>query len=94
VTFGNFDPKDAGLSRELDVINRNTKNTAFRVTAAESGVPGILAEVKPGDNTKVKVVVTVDPKTVKKGPFDGWLTIRTNDSAKGEIKVSLRGVAL
>ncbi len=94
VTFGTFDPKDVGITRDVDVINRNDKNADFKVTAAESGVPGIVAEVKPVDKTRVRVVLKVDRKTVKKGPFDGWLTIRTNDVGKPEIKVGLKGVSL
>ena len=93
VTFGTFDPK-GGLTREIDVVNRNSKNAAFKVTAAESGVPGVVTEVKSSDSTKVKVVVSIDPKVIKKGPFDGWITIRTNDAIKGEIKIPLRGVSL
>jgi hypothetical protein len=94
VTFGTFDPKSGGITREIDVINRNPKNEAFKVTAADSGVPGIVAEVKSQDNSKAKVVVSIDPKVIKKGPFDGWITIRTTDSIKSEIKVPLRGVSL
>jgi hypothetical protein len=94
VTFGTFDPKNGGISREIDVISRNPKNAAFKVTAAESGVPGVVAEVKPLDDKKAKVVVSIDPKVIKKGPFDSWITIRTNDAIKGEIKIPLRGVSL
>ncbi len=94
VTFGTFDPKDGGITREIDVVNRNPKNSAFKVTSAESGVPGVVTEVKSSDNTKVKVVVSIDPKVIKKGPFDSWITIRTNDAVKSEIKVPLRGVSL
>ena len=94
VTFGTFDPKGGAITREIDVVNRNPKNGAFKVTAAESGVPGVVAEVKATDNTKVKVVVSIDPKVIKKGPFDSWLTIRTNDTLRGEIKIPLRGVSL
>jgi Protein of unknown function (DUF1573) len=94
VTFGTFDPKDGGITREIDVVNRNPKNIDFKVTSAESGVPGVVTEVKTSDNAKVKVVVSIDPKVIKKGPFDNWITIRTNDTVKNEIKVPLRGVSL
>jgi Protein of unknown function (DUF1573) len=94
VTFGTFDPKNGGITREIDVVNRNPKNSAFKVTSAESGVPGVVTEVKSSDNAKVKVVVSIDPKVIKKGPFDSWITIRTNDAVKSEIKVPLRGVSL
>jgi Protein of unknown function (DUF1573) len=94
VTFGTFDPKDGGITREIDVVNRNPKNGAFKVTSAEASVAGVVTEVKAQDNTKVKVVVSIDPKVIKKGPFDSWITIRTNDAVKSEIKVPLRGVSL
>lgn len=94
VSFGTFDPKNGGITREIDIVSRNPKNAAFKVTAATSGVPGILAEVKPVDEKKAKVVVSVDPKLLKKGPFDSFITIKTNDAIRGEIKVPLRGVSL
>ena len=94
VTFGTFDPKSGAIAREIDVISRNPKNAAFKVTAAESGVPGVVTEVKALDDKKAKVVVSIDPKVIKKGPFDNWITIRTNDAIKGEIKIPLRGVSL
>lgn len=90
VTFGEVDLK-APITKELDVINRNTKNTDFQVTAVVSSVPGIKAEVKPQGGGRVKVVLSVDPKAVKKGKFDGDLTINTNDPGKKSLKVALSG---
>lgn len=94
VTFGTFDPKEGPMTKEIDVINRNVKNPEFKVTGVESTIPAVKAEVKPIDKTRVKVVLSVDPGLVKKGPFDGALTIRTNDGTKGELKVGLKGVVL
>lgn len=94
VSFGAVQLKDDSIKKELDVVNRNLKNEAFKVTAVESSVPGITAEVKPFDKNRVKVVVSVDPKGVKKGVLDGQLTIRTNDAGRGEIKVPLKGTIL
>lgn len=94
ITFGTFDPKEASVTKEIDVINRNTKNPDFKVTGVESSLPAVKAEVKPIDKTRVKVVLSLDPSLVKKGPFDGALTIKTNDTARGELKVGLKGVAL
>ena len=94
VSFGAVQVKDEAITKEIDVVNRNTKNESFKVTAVESSVPGITAEVKPFDKNRVKVVVSVDPKGVKKGVLDGLLTIRTNDAARGEIKVPMKGTIL
>ncbi len=94
VTFGTFDPKEGTMTKEIDVINRNAKNPEFKVTGVESTVPAVKAEVKPIDKTRVKVVLSVDPGLAKKGPFDGALTIKTNDGTKSELKVGLKGVVL
>lgn len=94
VSFGAVKVGADAVRKEIDVVNRNLKNEAFAVTAVESSVPGITAETKPFDKNRVKVVVSVDPKTVKKGIVDGLLTIRTNDAGKGEIKVPMRGTIL
>jgi len=90
LTFGEVDLK-APVTKEVDVINRNAKNADFQVTGATTSVPGIKAEVKPQGGGRVKVVLSVDPKTVKKGKFDGDLTINTNDPTKKSLKVAFSG---
>ncbi len=94
VSFGAVQIKEEAIKKELDIVNRNTKNEGFKVTAVESNIPGITAEVKPFDKNRVKVVVSVDPKGVKKGVVDGQLTIRTNDASRAEIKVPMKGTIL
>ena len=74
-------------------MSRNPKNTNFQVISAESGVAGIKAEIKPIDKSRARVVVSVDP-AIKKGPFDGFVTIKTNEPSKPELKVGVRGVSL
>jgi hypothetical protein len=63
------------------------------VTKAETNVPGISAEVVSLDKSRVQVTLSVDQK-IKKGVFDGQLTIKTNDPSHGEIRVPLKGVIL
>ena len=94
VSFGAVQVKEEAIKKELDVVNRNMKNEGFAVTSVESNVPGITAEVKPFDKNRVKVVVSVDPKGVKKGVVDGQLTIRTNDASRAEIKIPMKGTIL
>ena len=93
VNFGNFDPKGDAVKRNVMLVNNNTKNEGFSVTKAETNVPGISAEVVSLDKSRVQVTLSVDQK-IKKGVFDGQLTIKTNDPAHGEIRVPLKGVIL
>lgn len=95
VNFGNFDPKGDAVKRKIMLINNNVKNATFSVTRAESSIPGISAEVKPADNdkTRVEVVLSVDEK-MKKGVFDGQVVIKTNDTARAEVKIPIKGVVL
>jgi hypothetical protein len=93
VNFGNFDPKGDAVKRNVMLVNNNVKNETFSVTKAVTSVSGITAEVVSLDKARVQVTLTVDKK-MKKGVFDGELTIKTNDAAKGEIKLPIKGVIL
>jgi hypothetical protein len=93
INFGNFDPKGDPQKRNVMLVNNNAAVPAFSVTKAETNVPGISAEVVTVDKSRVQVVLTVDQK-IKKGVFEGDLTIRTSDKAKAEVKVPIKGVIL
>jgi hypothetical protein len=93
VNFGNFEPKADPVKRTVTIINNNLKNEAFEVTKAESSVPGVKAEVVMADKSRAQVVISVDDK-VKKGVFDGFVTVSTTDPAKKEIRIPLKGVIL
>lgn len=96
VNFGNYDPKGDAVKRKIMLVNNNVKNEGFTVTKAESNVDGISAEVKlvENDKTRIEVVLSVDANKVKKGVFDGNVLIKTNDAAKAEIRVPIKGVIL
>ena len=74
-------------------MNNNAAVENFSVTKAETNVPGISAEVVPVDKSRVQVVLTVDQK-IKKGVFEGDLTIKTTDKSRAEVKVPIKGVIL
>ncbi|HVO49812.1 MAG TPA: DUF1573 domain-containing protein [Thermoanaerobaculia bacterium] len=93
INFGNFDPKGDPQKRNVMLVNNNAAVENFSVMKAETSVPGISAEVVPVDKSRVQVVLTVDQK-IKKGVFEGDLTIRTSDKAKAEVKVPIKGVIL
>lgn len=93
VNFGNFDPKGESVKRNVVLINNNIARENFAVVKAETNVPGITAEIVPEDKTRVRVVLSVDDK-IKKGVFEGELKVKTNDMAKSEVKVPIRGVVL
>ncbi len=93
VNFGNFEPKADPVKRTVTIINNNLKNEAFQVTRAESSVAGVKTEVVMADKSRAQVIISVDDK-VKKGVFDGFVTVTTTDPAKKEIKIPLKGVIL
>ncbi len=95
VNFGNFDPKGDAMKRRVTLVNNDLKNEGFKVVKAETNVPGVTAEVKPSDTDKARIVVelSVDQK-IKKGVFDGEVTIKTNDARRSEVKIPIKGVIL
>lgn len=93
VNFGNFEPKADPVKRTVTIVNNNVKNETFQVSKAESNVPGVKTEVVMTDKNKAQLVISVDDK-VKKGVFDGFVTVSTNDAVKKEIKIPLKGVIL
>ena len=93
VNFGNFEPKADPVRRTVTIINNNLKNEGFQVMKAESTVPGVKTEVVMADKSRAQVVISIDDK-VKKGVFDGFLTVSTNAPAKKEIRIPLKGVIL
>jgi hypothetical protein len=93
VNFGNFDPKGEPVKRNITLVSNDAKNDAFAVTKAQSSVAGISAEIVPLEKGRVQVVLTVDQK-MKKGIFEGDVTIHTNQVKRGEIKLPIKGVIL
>lgn len=96
INFQNFEPASQTadpVRREVLLTSHNPRNPEFAVTKAEVTVAGITAEVLPLDKTRVRVVLTVDPK-MRKGPFEGTLVLGTNDPVRGEIRLPVRGTVL
>jgi hypothetical protein len=93
VNFGNFDPKGDPVKRNVTIINNDTKIDTFEVTKAQSSVSGVSAEIVPLEKGRVQVVLTVDQK-IKKGVFEGDVTIQTNQPGRSEIKLVIKGVIL
>jgi hypothetical protein len=93
INFGNFDPKGEAVRRNVMLINNNPQRDNFAVTKAETTVPGINAAIVTVDKGRVRVDLSVDDK-IKKGVFEGELKIQTNDTAKANVSIPLRGVIL
>jgi hypothetical protein len=93
INFGNFDPKGDPQKRNVMLVNNNAAVESFSVTKAETNVPGISVQVVPVDKARVQVVLTVDQK-IRKGVFEGDLTIKTSDKARAEVRVPIKGVIL
>ncbi|MBV8519034.1 MAG: DUF1573 domain-containing protein [Acidobacteria bacterium] len=91
VNFGEVAPTDAAATRSVIVRSNDLKTPEnFVVTKAESGVPGVTAEVKPTAN-KGEYEVTLQVGKDAKGPLDGNVTIYTNDKTKPMVVVPLKG---
>ena len=93
VSFQNFVLEGEPIRRTVLLTNQNPKNERFTVTDAISSVAGIVTEVIPLDRQKVQIVMTVDAR-IRKGPFDGTLTVKTNDPLKSEIRLPISGTVL
>ncbi len=93
INFQNFVPEGEPVRRTVLLTNQNPRNEKLVVTEATTNVPGILVEVVPVDSHKVQIVMTVDPK-IRKGPFEGTLTLKTNDPMKPEIRLPVSGTVL
>lgn len=93
VNFGNFDPKGEPVKRNITLIANDAKNDGFSVTKAESSVPGITTEIVPLEKGRVQVVLSVDQK-IRKGVFEGDVTIHTNEARRAQIKLPIKGVIL
>jgi hypothetical protein len=75
------------------LINNNPQRENFAVTKAETSVSGISAAIVPVDKGRIRVDLAVDEK-IKKGVFEGELKIQTNDTAKANVSIPIRGVIL
>ena len=93
INFGNFDPKGEAVRRNVMLINNNPQRENFAVTKAETSVSGISAAIVPVDKGRIRVDLSVDEK-IKKGVFEGELKIQTNDTAKSNVSIPIRGVIL
>lgn len=63
----------------------------LEISAAESSVPGVqvaVEPVKPGSEFHVRVQL---PPDMPKGPFDGTISLTTNNPRKPTVEIPLRG---
>jgi hypothetical protein len=90
VNFGEVDP---GATRPLTLRSNSIKHPeGFVVTKAESGVPGITANVKQSSGKGVYEVTLEVAKDAKPGLLDGNVTVYTNDTVKPTITVPIKGL--
>ena len=93
VNFQNFVPEGEPVRRTVVLTNQNPKNEKLVVTEATTSIAGIKVEAIPVDGQKVQIVMTVDP-AIRKGPFEGALTVKTNDPMKPVISLPVSGTVL
>jgi hypothetical protein len=91
VNFGEVAPADASATRSILLRSNHLKTPeAFVVTKAESGIAGVLAEVKPtGAKGEYEVLLSVG-KDAKPGEVDGTILIHTNDRINPVVTVPVR----
>ena len=93
VNFQNFVPEGEPVRRTVILTNQNPRNERLVVTEATTSVAGIKVEAVPMDGQKVQIMMTVDP-AIRKGPFEGALTVKTNDPMKPVISLPVSGTVL
>jgi hypothetical protein len=93
ISFQNFVPEGEPVRRTVLFTSQNPKNEKFAVTSASVNVAGVGTEIVPVDGQKVQVVMTILP-AIHTGPFEGTLTVKTNDPVKGEIRLPISGTVL
>jgi hypothetical protein len=80
------------LRKSLDVQNFGTE--PIKLTGALSSIQGIEAKIEPvQDGRKYEVWVTVKPE-VRKGPFNGKLSLTTDSLKIPRIEIELKGTAI
>jgi Protein of unknown function (DUF1573) len=93
VNFGNFTPGKDPIMRNI-VVTNNKPGTPVKVTKAEVSVPGFQTDVVPTQEGVSYTVVVKAGDKVKKGAFDGKVTLYTSDKEKAVIEIPLKGEAL
>jgi hypothetical protein len=91
VNFGEVFPGDASATRSILLRSNHLKTPeAFVVAKAESGIAGVVAEVKPtGAKGEYEVLLSVG-KDAKPGEVDGTVLIHTNDRVNPIVTVPVR----
>lgn len=93
VNFGNFTAGKDPITRNI-VVTNNKPGTPVKVTKAEVSVAGFMTDIVPTQEGVSYTVVVKASDKVKKGPFDGKVTLHTTDKEKGVIEIPLKGEAL
>lgn len=71
---------------------RNFATESIAVTGAETDVPGITARIEPVEKGRTyKVVLVLDPVSMKEGPFAGKLSLKTDSVKVPTLTVELSG---
>jgi hypothetical protein len=89
--FGTVELREP-FDRTLNV--RNFATEPIKITAVEGNVPGLKAQLAPvQEGREYEVRVTLSPGMAK-GPFDGKLTLRTDNAKKPVIEVQMHGTVI
>ena len=92
VNFGEVAPTDTAASRSVVVHSNDMKSPdRFVVSKAESSIPGITTEVKPGSTKGEYEVTLAVAKDAKPGDVDGQVKIYTNDKVNPVVTVPVKG---
>jgi hypothetical protein len=89
--FGTVELREP-LNRTFNV--RNFATEPVKITGVEGNVPGLKTEIAPlQEGREYELRVTLSP-AMAKGPFDGKLTLRTDNQKKPFIEVQMHGTVI
>jgi len=91
-THGAFGTLQLSAPKQAVFQVRNFATAPIALTAAETDVPGISAQVQPVEQgRRYKVVIEFDPAAMKEGPFAGKLRLKTDSPKVPMLTVDLEG---
>lgn len=92
INFGDVAPTDSAATRTIMLRSNDLKTPEnFVVTKAESGVAGVVANVKPTERKGEYEVTLQLGKDSKPGALDGSILIHTSDKVKPVVTIPVKG---
>jgi hypothetical protein len=81
-------------ARRVTFNVRNFSTQPIKITGAEGSLPGATTEIEAVEEGKEYQVRVILPENMAKGPFNGTLTLRTDNPKKPVIEVQMHGTVI